>query len=363
MLIFDRYLLKELIGPFIFGISAFSCILAGSTILFPLVSAAVKYNISVAIILQLFLYRLPSVIVFTLPMSTLLATIMAISRLNSDMEIIAFRASGISLYRIAGPIALGGLCISLLTIGFNEQIVPRANHSAEKILYSITQGNQPKIRKNINFTEYDENHLPVRIINVLEVKGSVLTHIFVAEYEKGQLARLIHADSGKWLPSGGWEFYNGEMHNFSALESGKIQYIEFKKEYIDIQLNPLDLTKREKTMEEMNAKELKKKILMKVRTGDDATNDWVNYHMRFSIPFASLIFSVLGVSIGVKPQRSSSTIGFGISLIIIVVYYVLISISMYLGLSHFLTPPISAWLPNFAIGSVGLFMLGRMTYQ
>lgn len=363
MLIFDRYLIKELIGPFIFGISAFSCILAGSTILFPLVNEAVKFNIPVFAILRLLIYKLPSIIVFTLPMSTLLATIMAISRLNSDMEIVAFRASGISLFRMTVPLILMGLLISGVTIGFNELIVPKTNYYSEQLLLSFTQDDQPNLKKNINFTEYDEDKLPLRIINVKEVKGKKLEQIFVAEYDQGQLARLIRADSGTWLSSGGWEFYDGEMHSFSYQQKDKITFIQFKKEYIDIQINPLDFSKREKSSEEMDAKELKQKIVLKSKTGADATEDMMLYHMRFSIPFASLIFSILGVSIGMKPLRGSSAIGFGLSLLIIIIYYILISLGMYFGLSHFLSPILAAWLPNIVIGGTGLFLLGRLAHQ
>jgi lipopolysaccharide export system permease protein len=143
---------------------------------------------------------------------------------------------------------------------------------------------------------------------------------------------------------------------------GKISYLEFKKEYVDIQLNPLDFTKREKNITEMNAKELKNNISFKNKTGVDTTGDSVRYYMRFAIPFASLIFTILGVSIGIKPQRSSSTIGFGLSLIIIIIYYILISLSMYLGLLHILPPILAAWTPNIVIFSAGFFLLNRMAY-
>ena len=142
----DRYLLKELMGPFLFGIIAFSAILAGSTVLFYLVGDAVKYGISLVDFLLIFSYKLPGILVFTFPMSTLLASIIVFSRLSSDSELIALRASGIGFYRLIAPVALFGLTISVITIAFNDVVVPRATNSAELLMQSYTNRDQPQIK-------------------------------------------------------------------------------------------------------------------------------------------------------------------------------------------------------------------------
>jgi lipopolysaccharide export system permease protein len=361
--ILDRYIAKELIGPFIFGIASFTCILAGSAILFPLVGDAVRYNIPIKDIAAMFLYKLPNVIAFTLPMAMLLATIMAVGRLSSDLELIAFRAAGISIYRLVVPVIVMGLLVSFLAIIFNEIVVPRAARSAEELIISYRNSDKPNITKNINYTEYDKDGFPLRIINVLEIDKNKMKNITIAEYEKGRLSRVIRAETGEWLRGSGWAFYNGIMHSFPSEQKDKVLLIEFEKELINIQINPLDLTQREKNIEEMNAKELAARIAIKAKTGKDVTSDLVNYHMKFAIPFASLIFSILGVSVGVKPHRTSSTIGFGLSLLIIIIYYILISVSMYLGLAHIISPLLSAWIPNLVIGLAGIALLQRLMYN
>jgi len=363
MKILDRYILSELMGPFFFGIAAFSAILASSTVLFPLIGLAVKFGIPTLQTLQLFVYRVPTIIVFTFPMAMLLGSIIAVSRLNSDLEIMAFRSAGISIFRIVIPIIIAGFFVSLITILFNEVVVPKATHSAEKLEISLTRTDTPKIKKNINFTEYDSDGLPVRVINVVEVNQRNLRDITIAEYANGQLMRLIRAKTGQWLPSGGWEFYDGVMHVFGQEDTKKLMFLEFEKEYIDIQVNPLDLTGREKTAEEMSLKELKSTILFNKKTGKDVNKQLVKYHMRFSIPFASLIFAIIGASVGLKPIRSTSSIGLGISLVIIIFYYALISTGMYLGLSGMLPAVVAVWIPNIVIGLVGLYMLRRHAYH
>ena len=77
MTILDRYLIKELLVPFIFGIASFTFILAGSTVLFPMIGESAKYGIPPGDVLQIIIYKLPLIIAYAFPMSTLLATIMA----------------------------------------------------------------------------------------------------------------------------------------------------------------------------------------------------------------------------------------------------------------------------------------------
>lgn len=360
--IIDRYLIKELIGPFVFGLAAFSFILAGSTVLFPLIGEASKYGMTTIHVIQLFIYKFPSIIVFTFPMSTLLATLMAFGRLSNDLEIIAFRAGGVSFQRLVRPVIATGLVISLITILFSETVVPISAKYAEDLFRSYRHKTDPTIKQNINITEYDHD-LPKRIINVAKVTEGVLNNITVAEFDNGTLTRVLRANEGNWLSSGGWEFYNGVMHYFPESDQLKVSVIQFEKEYINIKINPFDFDNRKKKVEELTAADLKKQIMLKESIGEDATIDKMNFHMKFSVPFASLIFTILGASVGLRPHRSSSAFGLGLSLVIILGYYVLLSVGMSLGLSHMLPPLIAAWLPNLLVGLIGLYLLKRLSYQ
>ncbi len=359
--ILDLYISKEVISALLYGITAFTCILGGGVILLPLVGEAVKFNISFLDTFLLLCYRLPSVMVFIFPMSMLLATILSVSRLRSDLEILAFRASGISFNRIIFPVLMIGLLLSFATLGFQELVIPRSMRSAEDLIYHLTQKDRPDIKKNINYTEYDKDGNPLRILNVQRVENKLLQNITLAEYEDGELVRLIKAENGKWVKTGGWQFFNGSMYMISQKQKDKILYLEFKKEYINLNINPVDLSKREKLPEEMSAQELKEHIAFKIRTGKDAKTDLVKFHMRFSIPFASLIFAIVGSSVGLKSHRSSSSIGLGISLIIIMLYYLFISLGMYLGMTGAIPVILAAWLPNLVIGGFGIYTLSKNT--
>ena len=96
----DRYVLKELLYPFVFGIAAFSSIFIASTMLFKITQYMTKYGAPLETVARLFMYNLPEVINYTFPMSMLLAALMAFGKLSGSSEITAMKAGGVSYYRI-----------------------------------------------------------------------------------------------------------------------------------------------------------------------------------------------------------------------------------------------------------------------
>ncbi len=111
----------------------------------------------------------------------------------------------------------------------------------------------------------------------------------------------------------------------------------------------------------MNAKELNNRIKLSKRTGQNYKNDLVRYHLKFAVPFASLIFSILGASIGLRPHRSTSAIGLGISLVIVILYYVLLGVG--LGIAHIVPPIVAAWMPNLIVALAAVLLLKKVASQ
>lgn len=358
--ILDKYIIKELLGPFLYGIAAFTAILAGSTVLFRLVGEVVKYGIPFDDSFVLFVYRLPNIMVYTFPMSMLLSTLIVFSRLSSDSELIALKSGGISFYRTVGPVLIIGFVVSLMTLTFNELVVPKANIEQEIMFQKLITQGAPPLRKNVNYTEYDDmTGYPLRIINALQVEGREMTKVTIAEFENGRLVRVIRSDKAVWLKKGSWEFFSGVMHNFLEEDKTRLIVIEFKKEIINLEQTPSDILEKEKNPEEMNAYELSQMIQSKKKRGQDTKNLEVQLQLKFSVPFACFVFVLFGAPLGLTPHKGSASIGLGLSLIIIFGYYILLSICMGMGLAGSLPPFIAAWLPNIMVGGLGTYLLIR----
>ena len=362
MRLLDSYLTRELIYPFLFGIAAFTSIIAGSSVLFPLISKAVKYGFSAFDTMQMFIYKLPSIISLTLPMAILLATILVIGRLSASLEILALRSAGVHIFRILIPVLSIGLIVSLVNIIFNEIVVPRGNYHAELLKESLKKTSL-SLKEGVNVTQYTEDGLPLRIINVREINEQVLTDITIAEYDDGRLSRVIRSESGSWDPIGGWVFYNGLMHVFLKQSSDDLMVINFEKEVINLNLNPFDYATREKSVDEMSAKELKQYIEKQRLLGKNVSEFMVHYYVKFALPFACLIFTIIGAAVSIQPHRRSSAVGMGLSIIIILVYYLLYSFSLTLGIYEIIPSMLGAWLPNIIVGVVGVYLLNKLAMQ
>ncbi len=363
MKIVDRYVLSELLVPFFASILIFTTIIVGSTVLFQLIGDAVKYQIPVGHVLQLVIFKLPVIVALSLPMSVLFSTLIVFGRMGNDLEILAFRANGVNVLRLVIPVIVFGFLISLVALGFSDYIVPKSATQARLLFISYRDKNRPTIKQNINFTQYDIHDLPKRILNVAQVEGQQLKNITVAEYENGELSRIIRAKSGQWIPNGGWEFYDGIMHTFEKNDFKRVTVIEYKKEYMDIQLNPFYMLDQDKDKEEWTRKELRQAIEIKKMSGEDPIKEIMDYHVKLALGFASLIYAILGVSIGIRPHRSSSAKGLGISLVVIISYVVLLSVGMGLGLTHTLPAIVAAWFPNIVTGIAGILLLQRAIRQ
>ncbi len=135
--IFDRYLMREFSGPFLFCVFGFTVVLL-SGLLFQLTDLIFVNEVAVLTVSKLLFYGIPEAAVSTLPIATLFATLLAVGRLVQDNEMTVLRASGVSYPRLIIPILiLGGLVVSAVTFWASERIVPAANHRFENIVRQI----------------------------------------------------------------------------------------------------------------------------------------------------------------------------------------------------------------------------------
>jgi lipopolysaccharide export LptBFGC system permease protein LptF len=123
--ILDRYMLAELVGPFLFGLSAFTLIFAATSII-NIGRLISETHAPLWAAIEVFLWQLPGMVVLTIPMALLLGTLLAIQRLSGESEITAMKAGGVTFLRIAAPILLVGFVLSFVTMGLQEYVVPFA---------------------------------------------------------------------------------------------------------------------------------------------------------------------------------------------------------------------------------------------
>lgn len=359
-----KYISKELIAPFFFGVAAFVGIFIGTDLLFELTDYYSTWGVSIVTLVKLFFLSLPSIIVLTFPMATLLATIIAYSRLSGDSEITALRAGGVSVGKLVIPALVLGLIMSIFAVSLNEYIVPNSNYLYEKIIWEFQHGEQlPSTQYNLYLTPIDEkSNRPDYILYTYKFNGQtgIMTDVYLQDYDQGEPTVLIQAESAKWLDTG-WKFFNGQI---IYLKSGeRIPALEFS-EYNAVQIfnKPEEISQLNKSISDMSFSELKNYIELRESQGRETLEERVKLHQRLSIPLASFIFALFAAPLGIKPGRSSgSAVGLGLSIVVIFIYYILMTVGDALGSQGSIQPWLGAWLQNIIFLIIGGILLYKVT--
>ncbi|MFW6273818.1 MAG: LptF/LptG family permease [Halanaerobium sp.] len=362
----NKYIYKELIAPFLFGVAAFTGIFIGTDLIFELTEFYTEWGVDVFTLIRLFFLMLPEIIVLTFPMASLLGTIMAYNRLSGDSEITAMRAGGVSIISLVLPALIMGLITSGVTIGISEFLVPNANYQSEQIMYQARHGEQrPETQYDLFLTPMDSStRRPDYMLYAHSFNGDngVMEDVVVQSFEDGSPDSVLQAERAEWL-NDGWHFYNGTVYFLDR--ENRQPALEFSTYRSREEIHsPTQAGKLGKDIDEMNIRELNEHIALKEEQGRTAYEERVEMHHRFSIPLASFIFALLAAPLGIKPQRSAgSATGFGISIIVIFIYYVLMTVGDALGSQGSIQPWLGAWLQNIVIFIVGAGMLVRTAKQ
>jgi lipopolysaccharide export system permease protein len=357
------YIFKLLTETFLFGVIAFTSIFSGVGVIPNLVREASNYGIPFFVAMSLFIARLPQVMVYTFPMAILLSSLQVFSNLSNNNEVTALRSAGIGLVRIVMPAIFFGLAVSLLTMFFSESLVPKANLYAEYTVAKAKNEFRPMIRNSVNIPQYENGQLK-RKVNAGRMYKDIMEDVTVTEYNNGYLERVVFAETADFIPSQGWVFNEGILYMFNK-EADTLTRILFEKELINLKVSPTDINViLEKThSDQLSFNQLKRQIEKKELTGQNTLKMRVELYVKTSLPFACLIFMLLGAPLGLNPQRRSNAVGIGLSLVIVMFYYMLMALGEWLGIINVLRPIVAAWLPNIIVGVLGLFLLLQKAKQ
>ncbi len=344
--ILDLYIFREVVMAAIFGICAFSAVFIGSGTLFRIARYITDYGASISSVLKIFVYGLPSIIMWTFPMSMLLATLLTFGRLSSSSEITAMKSCGISFGRIAAPAILLGFMVSICAILFNEHVVPWANTAYNNVVYFEIQGNtELKSQEHIIVKEIQSDKLQ-RLVYAREFNAGneTLTGVTMQEFDdEGRLTHVENATYAEWKDDV-WIMHDGTIYDIS--DADRTRTMRFSTQILPVKASPRQIVREQKRPEELTMKELRAQIeIMKTQYVNTAKLE-TELYQRITVPMASLIFALIGVPLGLQPTRNSSSMGFAFSVIIIFIYYSIMTLSNALARGGIVPPFYAVWIPN-----------------
>jgi len=371
----DRWLLGQIIPPMIFAISAFTVISLSVGVMFDLIRKIVEFGLPLFLALKVLLFSLPSFLVLSFPMAVLLSTLLAYGKLSSNSELLALKSLGIKTSRIISPAIALSIFMTGLTFYFNDNLVPSSNKLAEATLRagigSSFSGETGK--DNIMFSRYGSRinastQKPTKINTYLThifyaawYENNIMKDVTVLDFSRQDFKQVLKASTAKFdKKNSSWMFTDGSMVSIDKNgQATNIQFKEYKYPFVE---GPLELAKVPKDASEMTLKQALKAEKIYKETGNqkEIRRIQVRIQEKFTLPFACLVFGLIGSSLGSKSNlRSSKSQGFGLSVILILIYYVMSFVFSSFGVKGILHPIFAAWLPVLISLSGGVYLLRK----
>jgi lipopolysaccharide export system permease protein len=371
MKLLDRYVARELLGPFLFGLALFITVVVSGEYLFKL-TQFIAHGAPFLPVAELFGLRIVVVLVLCLPMAMLLAALLAFGRLSSDSELIAMQAGGTPVYRTAYSAVAFGLVLSVLGFLINEFIVPPAGRVTRRLEDSIIAYIRNELVRSASagkayvVQDFDGGQLArVVIARSFDPQAGRLKDVIFLQFGDGKLKTVVEAREAEWVGESQWRFKEPRFTAVGPVSNGGRAMIEVQDEAIlTLNKTPEGVSRDIKDPDEMSYFELKDYIGgLRARKVPPTVilRLEVGLQNKLSMPFACLVFAVLGAPLGIRRQRSGAAVGVGISICILFAYYVLWHSMAILGENGRVPVVFSAWCANLLGLATGVVLLRRVS--
>ena len=367
----DRYIFTQLLLPFLFGVGAFSSIVLAVGGLFDIVRKIAEVGLPISTAIEVMALKMPLFVVYSFPMSLLLAGMMTYGKFSADSEIIAFRSCGLSIYRLIAPAVVLSVLVTGITFLFSESIVPIANQQAEMTLRQALKQDKPtfntdNIVKTL-FKEVDRNGKKEQVLEWLfyaeKFDGKTMTGLTIidrSEQANGS-SKIINAKSAVLDTNKGvGDFYNGTVYQLAPNDS-VANILKFQHLPLPLPKFSLDFTTPDRNPDNMNVAE-SLEYLEQIKLGGDKKKVLaltVKIQSKLAFPFICVVFGLMGSAMGIRPQRTGKATSFGVSVLLIFGYYFMIFICESLGQGEVISPFLAGWLPN----TIGIAIDGWLVAQ
>ncbi len=381
MPVLDRYIVRELISPFCFGGALFTFFLVIDRI-YHLTELVITKGVPFHLVIQLLVFMLPSFLAHTLPMALLVAVLLAGGRLAGDMEIIAFRAAGISTLRLFRPVLAAALVVMAITGVLTLVVNPRANQEFQRQLFRILQARATSglVERVFNPTFGDV------IVYVEDVSASqvALRGLLVSDERDPKISRIITAREGRLLTDEEnrritLRLINGSVSEADVLPAAPVggsppvggaasasRYRLTTFSIYDMSLSvdsPLrSATRAEKPEKDLSLAALGARIA-ELKQPVGRAPFLVEWHKRLAFPVAAIVFALVAFPLAVRSHRGGRSIALVASLAILVGYYLVLTSLEGSALRLRLPAWLAIWTPNILFAALGTTLLLATTHE
>ncbi|MBW2406870.1 MAG: LPS export ABC transporter permease LptF [Deltaproteobacteria bacterium] len=360
--IINRYLLKEMMLPFVINLVFFTFIFLMTKIL-DITNLIVNYKISMFSVLLILLYSVPRFLSFVIPMSVMMAVLLTFIRLSNDKELVALKAGGVSIYGLMPPVLVFCVIGVVLSVLITLYGMPWGKVSIRELTFQVAASHVDAGLKERTFNDSFKDVM--LYINKIDLKKKILRDVFIEDKRSQNIVSTIMAPKGRMFADPDklafhLKLYQGTINqvNLGNRSAHSINFdsydvnLDFKKPLTASNGGPKD-------EDEMHFGDLREYLKTFPKKNAQYYSALIELHKKFSIPFACLALGRLAVPLGIQSESAKRSTGLGLGMIFFLIYYVMLSAGSVFGEAGVYPPMIGMWVPNIALGSLGLFLLTK----
>ena len=358
--IIDRYVIREVVPPFLLALLVFTFILIIPFII-ELAEAMIAKGVPAGTILQLTITLLPQALALTIPMALLIGLLVGLGRLSADREFVVMMACGISPYRLLHPILVFSVVCWGLTSWVMLKAMPDSNQRFREISSEIAMNRaEGEVRPRVFFEDF-----PNVVLYVREVpkNGQGWLGVLAADTSNPSAPVIFLANRGRMVVDRQARtiemvLEEGTRHSTKLEDPAAYEVLKFNRTILS--LNPESVFPRTgpaRGERELRIEELQTRAYEMQAQGISAHRPIMEIHKKFSVPAACFVFALLGLALGASNRKDGKLAAFVLGIAVIFAYYVIMFTAEALTKGFWIPAWLSMWLPNLILGGAGIFLL------
>lgn len=373
------YLTRQVLASTLLTVAVFTFFLLLGNLLKEIMELMVTGTVPVLTVLEALGYLVPFVLVFTLPMGLLTGTLLVFGRFSADQELTAARASGVSLLALVTPVLLLSLVLGGLSAWFNMDLGPRCRVAYKHLLFRLGVERPTALLAENQFIR----SFPGFIIYVGKARGTELENLVVYQMDTNappadpdpdtlptpgtpppvrdipRVAVILKAPTATLTVDTNANELRLEMPEVEAIDVRSSQPAQLGSTVLPIPVNFAAPRQRQTPLSDMTMAQLLTAFYEHRRLGLEVTPVRVQMHRQTAFSFACVGFTLIGIPLAVRTHRRETSVGFGIALALVAVYYSFLVMAQAWETRPERHPELLLWIPNWLFQIVGAVLLWR----
>jgi lipopolysaccharide export system permease protein len=353
------YLTRETLATLLMTVLVFTFVLLLGNLFKEIAALIASGQVAPGFLLKAIGLLIPYVLVYSLPMGMLTATLLVFGRFSAEHELTAARAGGISLLSLSAPVLAIGVLMSALSGWMNLQVAPQCRVAYKTMLFEYGLENTAALLTEKGFTDFPDHR-----VYVGSISGDTLRDVVVYQHdEAGNLKLRMHAEEASLGVDAKTEQVMLTLRSVDGFEfsDGKERTFVYSK-YGPMALgNKTEASKqRPPKLKELGFGQLRARIAELKQQGKDPTPAQIQLHQKVALSFACIGFTLIGIPLAIRTHRRETNIGIAMALVLVTAYYGLIVLGQALEGHPGLLPHLWMWVPNFLFQGIGCLLLWKM---